>query len=255
MNQEERNALAEAVFKDELTFEKRVLDIHNENDRREVMQLLAEEIVAVTFKEHLHFVYLKSYDDLHTEEIVKAILQRITNETAGFLEEKLQYTKTMTLQTIRQTPHLLFLKRMSLYYFKRYGYLVYERIADSFFERIAMLPSVDKAPKVLMDAVTGTPKRPAILKGNAVSLEHVWNHVRKAATERKKEMGKVQISLSSILNIMNEEELEPDKRAKLKERYEANRKQLEAVRHKALSEFDGSVRRLKQLVVQVLESL
>jgi hypothetical protein len=254
MTTEERNALAEAIFKDEVTFEKQVLDIQNETDRKEVMLMLADEIVKVQLRDELHFAYLKSYDDLKTDGIIKVILQRVSSEAGGYLEEKLRFTKTMTLQTIRKTPNLLFLKRLSLYYYKRYAHMIFERVADSFFEKVAMLPSPEKVPAVLREAVEGSAKRPPIFKGNAVSFEHIWKHVRKASAERKREVGKVQISLASIISIKQNETLDAGNEAKLDERYRENQKQLEAVREKPLSEFDGSIRQMKKALVETLEN-
>jgi len=256
MTNEEKQAHIEELFSDEVTFEKRVLDIQNETDRREVMGLLAAEIIGNELKSELHFSYLKSYDQLRTDGIVRVLLQRISTEAAGYLEERLRLTKTMTVQSIRQTPTLLFLKRLCLYYFKRYSALFFERSADTLFEKIAALASAANPPACLHDAVAGSPKRFGLIKGNAVSFEHVWNHARRASMERKKEMGKVQISLTSILKILEtNDNLDDAQKRQLRERYDENRRKLETIRHQPLSHYDGSIRRMKQLVVESLQEL
>jgi hypothetical protein len=254
MRAEEKSALVASIFSDEITFEKLVLDIQNEADRKEVMGLLSDEIVSVKLRDRLHFSYLKSYDDLHTEDIVKIILQRLTSETALYLEEKLQYTHVMTMETIKKTPNLLFLKRMSLFYFKRFGHLVFEKIADTLFEKIASLPTEQNPPQLLLDVITGTSKHPPLIKGNVVAFKHVWEHARKAYLARKKEMGKVQIALTSILNLKEESEgLTDDQQRQLGERYAMNQKELETIRKKPLELFDGSLRRMKSEIVHTLQ--
>ena len=255
MKPEEKSALVAAIFSDESEFEKHVLDIRNEEDRREVMEMLADEIVMNRLREEINFSALKSYDDLHTEGIIKVILQRISSEAAGYLEERLRYTRTATMQIIRQTANLLFLKRLSLYYFKRYAFLIFERVADTLFENVAAQPTADKPPKQLLGAIEGTPKRMPLFKGSAVTFEYVWKHARKALMERKKETAKIQMALASILKIMEgNENLEASQRAKLTARYEENRRQMETIQKKSLALYDGSIRRMKHSVVEMLMS-
>ena len=255
MKPEEKSALVASIFSDESLFEKHVLDIHNEEDRREVMEILADEIVLNHLKEEVNFSYLKSYDDLHTEGIIRVILQRISSEAAGYLEEKLRYTRTATMQIIRQTAHLLFLKRLSLYYFKRYAFLIFERVADTLFENVAAQVSAQKPPKQLLGAIEGTSRRMPLFKGNAVTFEYVWNHARKALMERKKETAKIQMALASILKIMeSNENLDETQREKLSARYDENRRKMEVIQKKPLALYDGSIRRMKHSVVEMLMS-
>jgi hypothetical protein len=254
MTPDEKRILVDSIFSDELQFEKRVLDIQNEAERKEVMTILANEIVDKRLRDVLHFSYLKAYDDLHTDGIAKVILQRLSSEAAGYLEEKLRYTKTMTAETIHKRPHLLFLKRLSLFYYKRFGHLVFARIADTYFERVAALPSPEHPPKLLLDALEGTTRHPSLVKGSGISFKMVWEHARRANLARKKEIGKIQISLSSMLNIkQNNPELGEEEVRKLEERYRWNQKNLEAVRSKSLDEFDAGIKRMKAAAVQVLQ--
>lgn len=242
------------IFDDEKIFEQVVLDIHNDADRKEVIGIIADEIVNDKLRNQLHFSYLRSYNALKTDGIVKIILQRFSSEAAGYLEERLQLNKKLTLDTIRKTRNLLFLKRLSLFYYKRFGTLVFEKVADTFFEKVAALPSPDNPPPLLREAIEGSGKRPSLIGGNAVSFKQVWEHTRKANQARKKEMGKVQISLASILNLMeSQQEMSEEDRQKLKERYEWNQKNLEAIRTRSLEQFESSVKRMKTTAVQVLQ--
>jgi hypothetical protein len=254
MTPEEKRILVDSIFSDELKFEKRVLDIQNEAERKEVMTILANEIVNTLLRDALHFSYLKSYDDLLTDDIVKIILKRLSSEAACYLEEKLRYTKAMTADAIHQRSHLLFLKRLSLFYYKRFGHLVFAKVADTYFEKVASLPSPENPPNLLLDALQGTEKHPSLVKGSAISFKMLWDHARKANLARKKEIAKIQISLSSILNIksgnpdLGEEELR-----KLEERYRWNQQNLEAARSKSLDQFDAGIKRMKTAAVQVLQ--
>ncbi len=255
MRPEEKKAFAAAIFNDETAFEKAILDIRNEADRKEVLGILAGEIINGSLKGQLNFAYLKSYENLRTNEIVKVLIQRLGSEAATYLADKLQYTPTMAAETIRHTENLLFLKRISLFYYKRYGTLFFEKVADTLFEKIALLPGHENPPRVLQDAVEGTSKHVSLVGGNAVSFKHVWEHARKASSNRKKEMSKVQLALSSILNIMeNETELDHEKKRKLQERYLLNRENLDAIRNRPLDEFDPVIKRMKHVAVQTLQN-
>lgn len=254
MTPEEKRILVDSLFSDEVKFEKIVLDIQNEGERKEVMTLLANDVVNRQLRDSLHFSYLKSYDDLQTDGIAKIILKRLSDEAAGYLEEKLRFTKAMTADTIHRRPHLLFLKRLSLFYYKRFGHLVYSRIADTFFEKVAALPSPENPPKLLLDAFEGTARHPSLVKGGGISFKMVWEHTRRANLVRKKEIGKIQISLSSILNIKSSNpELGEEELRKLEERYRWNQQNLEAIRSKSLDEFDAGIKRMKAAAVQVLQ--
>lgn len=63
------------------------------------------------------------------------------------------------------------------------------------------------------------------------------------------------MALASILKILeNNENLDEAQREKLNARYEENRRKIEAIQKKPLALYDGSIRRMKHSVVEMLMS-
>lgn len=256
MTPEKRRRAADLLFADEASFEKHALDIRDAADRKEVIGILVEEILRGPLRGTLHFSELSSYDDLRIDGIARAILERLVNEAVGYLEENLRFSKALAVEAIHERGHLLLLKRLSLFYFRRYGPLFFAAIADSFFEKVAALSSAEHPPKLLLQAFEGTKKYPSLVKGRTPTFTLLWKHTREANRIRRREIEKVQLALASIVNhLEGEQTFSDEERQSLEARYQKNMEALEKIRREPLDTFDVGLRQIKKSALEVLSGI
>ena len=260
MTLEEKRALVASLFTDTVLFESKVLRIHTDADRSEVMRLITESLINEQLAASLHFSHLKSYDELTAGGILPSILKVIIAETVHFLQEELRYTAAMAKEVVGDTEHLRFMKQLCKTYYAGHKTIIFEKVADTLLEKIAALSSPAKGSRLLKEAVEGSDKRVSlmVLDGGVkivVNLEQAWKHVHRAYLARKKEISAVQLALSKHLTAL--EELEDDAEKEKKELlalYAKKEAELKRVRSKPLDRYDATLKRMKQAIVQRLSS-
>lgn len=259
MNKNAKQTYLNTLFSDEAFFEKEVLDIHGETDRREVMDMLAGQIVKEKMRDCLHFSYIKELKQLNTSKIYTTLVHIFTNETVTFLHEKLFPSQAEAKKETTKPAHMTFLQNYTKKLYGRYEQLFYEKIADTLLERLASLPSASKANKMLQKAVEGDGRDSMMCFNDGtksvMKLDQALLHVQQAALARKREIKGDQLALSKLLIKLQEHSGEDDlKRTKLLQDYEKGQKRIEVLRKRSLDTYNATVKSMKRAVIESIKS-
>ena len=258
MTLEEKRELVASLFTDTALFESKVLRIHTDADRAEVMRLITESLINEELASSLHFSHVKSYNELSTGAVLSTILKLIIAETVHFLQEELRYTAAMAKEVVGDAEHLRFMKQLCKTYYAAHKTVIFEKVADTLLEKIAALSTPSKGSRLLKEAVEGSDKRVSlmILDGGVkvvLTLEQAWKHVHRAYLARKKEISAVQLALSKHLTALEELEDDAEKeKQKLLALYAKKEAELKQVRLKSLDRYDATLKRMKEAIVQRL---
>ena len=74
------NELVNNIFSKKSFFEKEVINVLEENEKSEIMRILATKIVRYSLKEHVNFVYIKNLEDFTLEHVLNTLFQELTND-------------------------------------------------------------------------------------------------------------------------------------------------------------------------------
>lgn len=259
MTPEEKKALVASVFQDKPVFESKVLDIQNEKDRVEVVEMIASQLIQETLCESLNFSRLKSYDDFSLDGILNAMTQLVSTEAELYLQEKHKYSAVIAKEAVVENQRFIRLHCQA--YYTHYGYILFEKIADSYFSNVAALSSAKHASKVLREAIEGSEETPPITafknsRRVVYTITQAWQRVHQAYLARKENIGKIQLELSALLEEIEKSPQESDEEKKLLvTKYAEKEALLEQIREKPLDFFNGTVKMMKTAIVQRLTDL
>ncbi len=259
MNKHAKQTYIHTLFTDEAFFEKEVLDVHGEIDRREVMDMLAEQIVKEKLRDALHFSYIKELDQLNTAKVFTVLAHILINEATQFLHEKLFISQAEAKKEATKSEHMAFLHEYTKKLYGRYENLFYEKIADTLLERLASLPSASKANKMLKKAVEGDGRDSMMCFNDGtksvMKLDQAISHLHQALLARKREIQGDQLELSRLLMKLREHgDVDDMKRTKLLQDYNEKQKKVEALRKRPLDSYNSMVKRMKQAIVESIKS-
>ena len=86
-----KSSRVKELFDDRVLFEREVLRVENNNDRRDVVGILVNTLVRDTLKEHLNFLYIETFSDFSLKHIVNIIFKEMANEWADYAVTELGY--------------------------------------------------------------------------------------------------------------------------------------------------------------------
>jgi hypothetical protein len=243
--------LVENIFSNINSFEKEVLEVYSATDRSDIMRIMTKIVVCDILKEHLNFLYLNNISNFSLKQIPNIIFKEIANEWVSYAIDILDYTKEEALEIL--TPkNILFIKSLSLNYYKNYKEYIFEEIAESFIE---LLSSAKVASKRVM-FVNSVINSDFIANRNSLginSFNQLHKNVKSAKNIKNASLRVLQVKISDILKDLSDPELNEIDENILSDLLKSHEEKLEQLKHRSLASFDANLERVKRAIINSLK--
>ncbi len=235
----EKEKFVALIFSQEKEFEKYILNVHNNDDRVEIMTILSQRVIQSLLKEEFNFLYMKSLGNFHFSLIKNMLFIEISHEWLSYAQGVLAYTQEESLSMLQEKSKVVFLITLVKEYFKKYKELFFQDIADSFIMLVNNMPSQMQSSKLIDEVLESD-----FVKSDNVfvvlNYSQLWSRVRNANEFKKEKISKIQIKIA-----------ETKESATLK-KYELQESILD---EKPLAYFDDAVMRLRNTMVAHMKEL
>ncbi len=202
-------AYIQDLFSDVKVFEKEVLYVNCDEDRKEVMTLMSKEMCASSKIAHqISFLKLKTINDLSFEGVNIALVQMFLAELISLLKER-RYTFT-EIETIKKNKeHLKFLYKLAQVYMLRFGGLLYKEMVNTFFERVSVAGKPEKISRIVDEVISGTDTRKSLLEqhGGGQILykpDQAWMRVKQARDDKNRKVQVYQVEIVKLVRRVDE---------------------------------------------------
>ncbi len=192
------------LFSDKETFEKDVLHVNCDEDRKEVMSLMCKELCTNSKISHqINFLKIKRIDELSFEGINIALVQVLLAELVSLLREK-HYPQNEIDSLKTNKAYLKFLYEIAQSYMRQYGSLLYKEVVNTFFELIGVADRPEKISKVVHEAIIGNDTHKSLLEqhgGGQVlyKADQAWMRVKQARDDKNR---KIQVHQVEIVKLV-----------------------------------------------------
>lgn len=242
------------LFADIELFEWEVLHISTNDDRVEVMQILAKTLVRDVLKNEISFLFIDNYTSFKISSIKSALFQEIAKEWIYFATEILYYNREKALQEIQDKDRASFIYEIVNIYYKNYREYIFEEIADTFIELVGSLkinPNIKNA-KMLVDKVL---QSDLVSDGDNLAVHtsnQLQSQILNANSEKKDKILKMQERVSEITKKLKSKNLDSKDYVNLHNLLEKYKLNIDNFSKKELGEFDISIKRLKETFVKTM---
>jgi len=202
-------AYLEHIFSDKLIFEKEVLHVKCDEDRKEVMSLICSDICNdKDLSNKMNFLKLKSIDDLDFESVNIALVQLLLVELLSLLKEKF-FTATELENVKRNKSYLKFIYELAQTYMRRYSSLFYKEVVNTFFDLVSIADKQGKLSPLVLEVINGSSKRKSLLEqhGGGQILykpEHAWMRVKQAKDDKNRQVQVFQVEIARLVRRVDE---------------------------------------------------
>lgn len=206
-------AYINALFSDKSLFEKEVMQINCDEDRREIMALMGKEICNESeISSQVNFLKIKSIDELDFSRVTIALVQIILAELLLLLKEK-NYP-AVKIETVKKNKeYLAFIYALAQTYMRRFGAEFYKELINTFFDLIAIADRADKLSPVVAEVINGTASKKSLLEqsGGGQILykpEQAWMRVKQARDDKNRKVQVHQIEISKLVHRVDQLKLQ-----------------------------------------------
>lgn len=245
--------LVNNIFSSKSIFEEEVLNVFKEDEKLEIMRILATKMVCYTLKEHVNFIYIKNLEDFTLKHIVNTLFQELANEWVAYSMEILDYSKDEALENLQQGSRIKFIHLLAEDYFESYKDYIYEEIADSFIDLLASMNQSSAKVKFVNTVINSD----LVANRNILginSFDQLYRRVIAAKNKKNIELSTLQVKLSEILIELDCDTTTLKRRETLTiilPQHEEKTKKMTRVK---LEVFDGTLQRLKRAILHALNS-
>lgn len=248
-----KNELVNNIFSKKSFFEEEVLNVLKEDEKLEIMRILATKMVRYTLKEHVNFIYIKNLEDFTLKHIVNTLFQELANEWVAYSMEVLDYSKDQALENLQQSSRIKFIHSLAESYFQSYKDYIYEEIADTFIDLLASMNQSSVKVKFVNTVINSD----LVANRNILginSFDQLYRRIIAAKNKKNIELSTLQMRLSEILVELDCDTTtvkRKDTLAIILPQHEEKTKKMAKVK---LEVFDGTLQRLKRAILHALKS-
>jgi len=194
----------EHIFSDKLKFEEEVLHVKCDEDRKEVMTLICNEICNdKKFALKMNFLKIKTINDLDFDGVTIDFVEILLLELLYLLKEK-NFTRVELETTRHNKKYLKFIYELAQIYMRRFSGLFYKEVVNTFFELVGIADKPEKLSKVASEVIHGTSERKSLLEqhGNGQILykeEQIWMRVKQARDDKNRQSQVYQIEIVRLV--------------------------------------------------------
>jgi hypothetical protein len=197
------------LFSDVLIFEKEVLQVKCDEDRKEIMTLMCKEIcyesrIAPT----VNFLKIKSLDAVDFSAVTIVLVELLLAELKSLLQER-RFTSADIDRITKDKEYLKFMYTLMNTYSRRFSSLFYKEVVNTFFELISVADKADNVSPVVLEVINGSEKRKSLLEqhGGGQILyrpEQAWMRVKQARDDKKRKSQVYQIEIARLVRRVDE---------------------------------------------------
>ena len=197
------------LFSDKLVFEKEVLHVTCDEDRKDVMQLICTELCQDDkVSKQINFLKIKSINELNFDGVTIALVQILLAELISLLKER-RYTRAEIDAIKKNKLYLKFLYELSQTYMRRFSTLFFKGVVDTFFELVGLADKPDKPSPLVLEVINGNAQRPSLLEqhGGGQILykpEQAWMRVKQAKDDKNRQIQKYQLEIVRLVRRIDE---------------------------------------------------
>ena len=199
----------EKIFSDVLAFEKEVLQVKCDEDRKEIMTLMCKDIcyesrIAPT----VNFLKIKSLDKMDFTSVTIVLVELLLSELKSLLEEK-RYTRTDIERITKDKKYLKFMYTLMSTYSRRFSSIFYKEVVNTFFELLGVADRAENVSPVVLEVINGSKEKKSLLEqhGGGQILyrpEQAWMRVRQARDDKKRKSQVHQIEIVKLVKRVDE---------------------------------------------------
>ena len=197
------------LFSDASVFEKEVLHVSCDEDRKEVMTLMSKELCSQSkIVNQINFLKIKSIDEISFNDVEIALVEVLISELISLLKER-RYTRVEIDVIKKDKSHLKFLYQLAKSYFQRFGSIIYKEVVNTFFELIGIADKPQNLNKVVHEAIDGNDRHKSLLEqhgGGQVLYkpEQAWMRVKQARDDKNRKAQAYQIEIVKLVRRIDE---------------------------------------------------
>jgi len=194
----------EYLFSDKLIFEKEVLQVKCDEDRKEVMTLICDDLCNdEKLAPQVNFLKIKSINDLNFGDVSIALVQVLLAELLSFLKEK-NFSRVEIESVKKNKGYLKFLYELSQIYMRRFSSLFFKEVVNTFFDLISIADKADSLSPVVLEVISGSKNRKSLLEqhGSGQILykpEQAWMRVKQARDDKNRQVQVYQVEIVKLV--------------------------------------------------------
>ncbi len=201
------------LFSQKPTFEKEVMQVSCDEDRKEIMVLMSKEICNESdIASQVNFLKIKSIDELDFSRVNIIFVQIILAELLSLLKEK-NYTPDQIESIKKNKENLAFIYTLVQTYMRRFGAEFYKEVINTFFDLISIADKADKLSPVVIEAIAGTKNKKSLMEqhGGGQILykpEQAWMRVKQARDDKNKKVQVYQVEIVKLVRRVDQLKLQ-----------------------------------------------
>ncbi|MDF1880077.1 hypothetical protein JHD50_01970 [Sulfurimonas sp. MAG313] len=197
-------AYIQDLFSDKLLFEKEILGVHCDADRKDIMALMCKEICNdEKYAPKMNFLKIKSIYALDFTGLSIALVELLVVELLCVLKEK-RYS-SVEIETIKKNKgHLKFIYELIQTYMRRYSGIFYQEVVNTFFDLLSVSDRADKLSPLVLEIINGNEHHKSLLEqhGQGQILykpEQAWMRVKQAKEDKNRQVQIYQVEIVRIV--------------------------------------------------------
>jgi len=199
----------EHIFSDKLTFEKDVLLVSCDEDRKEIMTLLSKELcLTENLASEINFLKLKSINNLNFKNVSIVLVQLLMAELISLLKEK-NFTRTEIENVSKNRQYLKFIYELVQVYLRRFSDILYKEVVCTFFDLVSVSSKPAELKKIVLEVIDGTKSISSFLeKDGSVRIlrkpEQLWMRVKQASNDKSRQAQVFQVEITRLVKRIDE---------------------------------------------------
>lgn len=195
----------EYLFSDKLIFEKEVLHVKSDEDRKDIMSILSRDLCNDrNLASKVNFLKIKSIDDLNFKGVNISLVQIFLAELLSLLEEK-HYTRAEIESVKKSKIYLKFLYELAQTYMRRFSSAFYKEVVNTFFDLISIADKANQLSPLVLEVINGTQNTKSLLQqsGSGKILhksEQAWMRVKQARDEKNRKVKVFQVEIVNLVH-------------------------------------------------------
>lgn len=182
------------IFGSQANFEKAVFEIESDEERLEILQIIAKQIVEEeNGRKKINFKHLTSLSHLDLSDHAFSVVRLLMDEAVEWLAQYFKDEEMLRRVIAEDKMKVYMLHQMAMGYYFEHQEIFLSEIVESFFELLAEAETFRHISKVCHDAVTGTARiKSLFLLDDGAQIvrraDQIWMRVDQASKAKKRKI-------------------------------------------------------------------
>ena len=253
--QEQKENYINKLFSDVELFEWDVLHISSNEDRAEIMDMLAENLVYDLLKKDINFLHIKNLDNINLKKIKSSIFSEIINEWLNFCDDVLMYPKDDAILVVKQGQRVKFIYSIVNSYFDKFHRIIFSEMVDTFLEYFNKT-LITKKDKIFIEKILQSKLNDDVNSLTLHKFSQLYSRVRIAQDKKNREIKKISNKIKELnKNLHTFLDIDADKKNEILLEIEDFEYDIEELEDKGLYEFDDIIARLRNNMMDAMQKI